>query len=82
MKRMPNTYTLFPHRALGARVRELRLRAGMSRETLSTKAAIRATNLARIESGESSPRLDILARLAGALGTSVADLVRDVPSVE
>ena len=78
----PSAYTLFTHRALGARVRELRLRAGMSRETFSTEAAIRATNLARIESGESSPGLDVLTRLAGALQTTVADLVRDVPSVE
>lgn len=63
---------------VGARVRELRERSGASRRELSERAAIHASNLARLELGESNPSLETLARVASALDTTVADLVRDV----
>lgn len=39
---------------------------------------LHVSNLARIEQGSSNPNLDTLVRIAGALNTSVADLVRDI----
>jgi transcriptional regulator with XRE-family HTH domain len=41
---------------LGANVRELRQRLGLSQEDLATKAGVDAKTIHRIEAGESVPR--------------------------
>ena len=69
-----------PSTITGARIQELRVRSGLSRNILAERASIHTTNLARVERGEVNPGLGTLVRIADALGTSVADLVRDVPS--
>ena len=70
-----------PSAATGSRVRELRERLGASTRALGECAGVHPSHLARIERGEANPRLDTLARLASALGTSIADLVRDERTV-
>lgn len=62
----------------GARVRELRDRSGISRKLVAERAQLHVSNLARIEQGTSNPNLDTLVRIAAALDTNVADLVRDI----
>lgn len=65
-------------RAVGSRVRELRQALGISQQDLADLAQLHATNLGKLERGRANPRLDTLARLAVALDTSIADIVRDV----
>jgi transcriptional regulator with XRE-family HTH domain/tetratricopeptide (TPR) repeat protein len=61
---------------LGANVRELRQRLGLSQEDLATKAGVDAKTIHRIEAGESFPRPSTLRRLADALGLDGADRER------
>lgn len=64
-------------RAVGARVRSLRADAGMTQTELAAAAAIGRVTLARIESGEQSPRFETLAAIAQALRLPVRDLLAD-----
>lgn len=77
---MHEPFTRTPTQITGARIRELRERGGTSRAELSRRSGVHASNIARIELGEANPSLTTLAHLAGALDTTVADLVRDVRS--
>jgi transcriptional regulator with XRE-family HTH domain len=52
---------------LGMRVRELREAAGLSQSELARRTGTRQPNIARLEAGGGIPRLDTLARIAGAL---------------
>lgn len=63
----------------GLRIRELRDRRGDTREELALRSRTHPTSLARIERGQGNPSLSTLTQIASALGTTVADLVRDVP---
>ena len=56
---------------MGQRIRELRLAAGLTQEDLAQLAGITRSNLTRIEAGRYSVGLDILNRIANALGTEV-----------
>ena len=78
---MHDPFARTPAAATGARIRELRERSGTSRSELSRRSGIHTSNVARLEFGEANPSLETLVRLADALGTSVADLVRDVGEV-
>lgn len=73
-------YIRTPAMLTGTRIRELRDRSGASRRLLAERAELHVSNLARIEQGSTNPNLDTLVRLAAALNTSVADLVRDIQS--
>ena len=54
------------------RVREVRIRQGLSQEELSEKSGVSAANISRIETGETkNPRPSTMRRLASALGVSV-----------
>jgi DNA-binding XRE family transcriptional regulator len=61
--------------ALGERVRQSRLAAGMTQDRLARAAGIGRVTLVRIEQGEQSPRYETLTALASALGRSVSELV-------
>lgn len=65
-------------RIVGNRIRLIRRQTGVSQFDLSEMAQINITSLSRIERGTTNPKLDMLARLATALDTSVADLVQDI----
>lgn len=53
---------------LGARLRELRLAAGLTQAELARRTGIHRPNIARVEAGRHTPSLDTLARLASAIG--------------
>lgn len=61
--------------SLGRRVRKLRDAAGLTQEGLAGRASIGRVTLARIESGQQSPRFKTLTAIAGALNLSVDDLL-------
>ena len=65
-------------RTVGDRIRKVRLELGISQTDLSEMAEIHLSSLGRIERGTSNPKLDMLARIAFALDTSVADLVSEI----
>ena len=62
-------------RRFGARLRELRLARGMTQAQLAEKSQVTPTYVGRLESGGAAPGIDLVDRLATALGTSVADLM-------
>jgi transcriptional regulator with XRE-family HTH domain len=57
------------------RLRERRHAMGMTQEALAHAASVTPSYLWRLESGGASPGIDLVARLAGALGTTAADLL-------
>lgn len=59
---------------LGARVRELRNRRGMTRKILAHDADVSERHLAQLESGEGNVSIVLLRRIAAALGLSLAEL--------
>lgn len=61
--------------ALGAAVRELRARRGLSQEWLGFKADLHRNYIGAIERGQINPTLRTLMRLADGLGFQVSELV-------
>src|ERR1700729_1314575 len=57
------------------RLRELRRSRGMTLRDLSRKAHVTESYLSRLEGGSIAPGIDLVARIARALGTTVADLL-------
>ncbi|MCZ7645006.1 MAG: helix-turn-helix domain-containing protein [Planctomycetota bacterium] len=64
-----------PPSMLGARVKALRERDGLTLEELSAKTGIAISNLSRLEHDKVNPSIKTLARVAKALGVDVAGLV-------
>jgi len=61
-----------PLAQLGARIRALRIKRGMTQQGLAQKADLSTVYLKKLESGErSSPALPTLARIARALDASL-----------
>jgi XRE family transcriptional regulator, regulator of sulfur utilization len=56
----------------------LRKRAGLSQEKLAERANLHPTYLSDIERGVENVSLDVLMRLAGALRSSIHDLVEGI----
>lgn len=65
-------------RVFGARVRGLRLSAGLTQEELAHRAGMHWTYLGGIERGERNPSLLNICRLASALGVAPSNLFVDV----
>ena len=66
-----------------ARLRELRNSRGMRQADLAKEAKVTTSYVSRLESGGAAPGIDLVARFADALGTTVEDLVGgDTPSEE
>ena len=61
---------------IGDRIRELRKKKGIDAKDLASRIGIDASNLSRIEQGRYSVGLDILSKIASALGAKV-DIVED-----
>jgi transcriptional regulator with XRE-family HTH domain len=68
--------------ALGRRVRQLRIASGLTQEYVANVAGVGRVTIARIESGDQSPRLETLVSLAKALARPVKDLMFDSVEVE
>ena len=60
---------------LGARLRTLRQRHGLSQEQLAHKAQIPVNQVGRIERGEINPTVSTLYVLAQALGVEVKEML-------
>lgn len=63
-------------------MRALRRERNLTQEQLAERANVHPTYVTRIEGGRSLPALDVLARLAAALGVSTIDLVRVIEEPE
>lgn len=59
---------------VGRRIQELRKEAGMTQKELAEKCGIAQPNIARIEAGTYTTSIDVLTRVADALGKRI-DLV-------
>ncbi|WP_237480600.1 helix-turn-helix domain-containing protein [Lichenibacterium dinghuense] len=57
-------------------VRHLRVARGLSQEALAVDAGVAAPYLSNIEQARVNPTIDVLDRLAGALGVEVDTLLR------
>ncbi|WP_271009431.1 helix-turn-helix domain-containing protein [Paucibacter sp. B51] len=62
--------------ALGNAIREIRLEAGMSQEDLAHGSQIDRAYMSSIERGRQNPGIISIARIAGALGLAVSELMR------
>lgn len=63
-------------RAFGQRVREARLRGGISQEELADRAGLDRTYISGVERGLRNLSLSTLCRIALALGVDPAELVK------
>jgi transcriptional regulator with XRE-family HTH domain len=63
-------------RVLGETVRSTRTGCGYSQEKLAEKAGLSTVFISRIERGIESPSVDLLVKIAKALGVHVQDLVK------
>lgn len=60
----------------GARVRQQRLRRGLSQEALANKAGVHRTYIGMIERAEKNITLVNIQKIARALGLSIEELMR------
>jgi transcriptional regulator with XRE-family HTH domain len=58
-----------------ARIRELRRERGLTQQELADRAGLTSTYLSRLESAGAAPGIDLVDRLATALGTSIHDIL-------
>lgn len=69
-------------RNLGKRIREERQRARLTQERLAELAGCNETYIGQIERGEKDPSLNIVVRIANALGVTVDFLLSDHVKVD
>lgn len=62
-------------RLFAARLREVRHSRGMTQADLARKAHATTSYIGRLESGGAAPGIDLVDRLASALGTTAVDLL-------
>lgn len=58
-----------------AKLREVRRSRGMTQAELAQQAQVTTSYVGRLETGGAAPGIDLVARLAAAMGTTVADLL-------
>lgn len=61
--------------ALGRRIREERVKAGLSIQQLADLAGLTKAYVVRVETETANPSMDVVARIAEALDLTIADLV-------
>lgn len=59
----------------GRKLQELRVERGMSQTELATRASCTTNYISRLEGGGAAPGIDLVARLAKALGVTIAELL-------
>jgi transcriptional regulator with XRE-family HTH domain len=67
-------------RLFAARLRELRHSRGLTQAELARQAHVTTSYIGRLEAGGAAPGIDLLDRLAKALGTTGQDLLPTTPS--
>jgi transcriptional regulator with XRE-family HTH domain len=65
-----------PQPALGAAIRELRIKRGLTQESLAQEAEITVGHLSMIERGHANPSWGAVEDIAQALDVSIAELAR------
>jgi DNA-binding XRE family transcriptional regulator len=65
-----------PQPALGAAIRQLRNKRGVTQEDLAHDAGVTTGTLSLIERGKSNPAWGTVQSIAAALGTTVADVAK------
>lgn len=65
-------------RQVGENLRRQRRRAGLSQEEVGIRAALHRTEIGLLERGERIPRIDTAAKLAGAVGVPVGELLAGI----
>ena len=63
--------------AFGKVLQRRRLAAGISQEALAHAAGVHRTYVGLVERGLRNPSIDVGHALAGALGTTLSDLIRE-----
>lgn len=58
------------YKIIGKRVKELRVRQGLSQEKLAEKCNLAVSHISRIESGKKHPSLECLVKLGNVLGVT------------
>ena len=76
-KKRPEVVRLFAER-----LRELRRSRGMTQAELSCRAEVSVTHLSELENAEIAPGIDLVDRLARALGATLADLLPSAAPAE
>lgn len=83
---MPNKKRRIKHAAIvdafAERLRVLRGARGLTQSELSAKAGITVSYVSRLEAGGAAPGLDLIERIASALGVSIPDLLPSKPDPE
>lgn len=64
--------------AFGAEIRRRREAIGISQEDLAFRAELHRTYISLLERGRRNPTIGVVAQLAGALGTSMTAIIREV----
>jgi transcriptional regulator with XRE-family HTH domain len=72
----PSDRVLQRRRAVGERIRQVRLHRNLTQERLAEFAGMDRQAINRLENGHTSPMLDTLIRLADALDVDLAELVQ------
>jgi len=67
---------------IGDQVRAWRTKRGLSQRALAERAGVGYVLVARLELGQTDPRLSTLRRLAEALNITVGELVEGAPGAE
>ena len=61
---------------MGRTIRDLRKKRKLNQGELAEEAGVSLMTISRIERGEQNPHIKTLARIAGALGVSILDVLR------
>lgn len=84
---LPHRHIQFKNQPMniGLVIRTLRAERGLTQEQLALAAEVATSNISRIEGGKRNPSVDLLKRIAAALGMSPSDIYaaiegRDLPS--
>lgn len=67
---------------LGEVIKQHRLKAGLSQERLAELSGSHFTYISEIENNHRNPGIDVLRRLATAMGISLSDLIREAETTE
>src|SRR6185369_16811457 len=67
-------------RLFGVRLRELRHSRGMTQAQVAEKAQVTVSYVGRLEAGGAAPGIDLVARLAVALGVTLGELLPTLPT--
>jgi transcriptional regulator with XRE-family HTH domain len=67
-----------PQKLFGQRVREARLKLGMSQESLADVSGLHRTYVGSVERGERNISLENIVRIARAMRTTASYLLKDI----